>query len=90
MKIRWQLAAVSDLGDIRTYISEENRAAAEAVTRRILRSVDRLQSFPNSGRIGVVPGTREVVVPGLPYIVVYVHDDEEVEIIAVFHGAQGR
>ena len=90
MKIRWQLAAVSDLSDIRTYISEENPAAAEAVTKRILRSVDRLQSFPNSGRIGVVPGTREVVVPGLPYIVLYVHDDEEVEIISVFHGAQGR
>lgn len=90
MKIRWQLAAVSDLSDIRTYISEENPAAAEAVTSRILRSVDRLQSFPKSGRVGVVPDTREVVVPGLPYIVVYVHDDEEVEIIAVFHGAQGR
>lgn len=46
--------------------------------------------FPASGRLGQVPGTREVVVPGLPYIVVYTHDDVSVDVVAVFHGAQKR
>jgi toxin ParE1/3/4 len=39
------------------------------------------------GRQGRVGGTRELVVQGTPYIVVYrVHDD--VEILAVVHGAR--
>ena len=46
--------------------------------------------FPRSGRLGQVQGTREVVVPGLPYIVVYTHDDIGVDIVAIFHGAQKR
>ena len=42
------------------------------------------------GRAGRAEGTREWVVPRLPYIVVYeVHgDSREVLVIAVFHGAQ--
>ena len=61
-----------------------------AVTNRLLRAVDRLEQFPESGRPGRAPGTREVVMPNLPYIVVYTHDDTGVDIIAVFHGGQDR
>ena len=46
--------------------------------------------FPASGRLGQVPGTREVVVPGLPYVVVYTHDETRVDVVAIFHGAQKR
>ena len=46
--------------------------------------------FPRSGRLGQVQGTREVVVPGIPYIIVYTHDDRSVDIVAIFHGAQKR
>lgn len=44
------------------------------------------------GRIGRVEGTREWVVPRLPYIVVYMLREErdELVVIAVFHGAQDR
>ena len=57
---------------------------------RVLHSVERLASFPNSGRAGQVEGTRELVVPGLPYIVVYTCDDTDVSIVGVFHGARDR
>ena len=42
------------------------------------------------GRAGRDEGTREWVVPRLPYIVIYEADEEgaEVIVIAVFHGAQ--
>ena len=36
-----------------------------------------------------VHGTREPVVPGLPYIV-DTHDEGSVAIVAIFHGAQKR
>ena len=38
-------------------------------------------------------GTREIVVPGLPYIIVYridIGDADELVILGIFHGAQDR
>ena len=90
MRLRWRLSAVSDLANIRDFISENDPAAARAVVDRVFRSVDRLTPFPKSGRAGQVPGTRELVVPGLPYIVVYTCDDTDISIIGVFHGARDR
>ena len=89
MKLRWQVSAVSDLANIRDYISANNPSAARAVVQRVFRSVERLRMFP-TGRLGQVQGTREVVVPGIPYIIVYTHDDRSVDIVAIFHGAQKR
>ena len=90
MTLRWRHSAVSDLANIRDFISESDPAAAQAVLDRVFRSVDRLASFPKSGRAGQVPGTRELVVPGLPYIVVYTCDDTDVSIIGIFHGSRDR
>ncbi len=39
------------------------------------------------GRPGRSQGTRELVIAGSPYIVVYIVDDIEVQIVAVFHSA---
>ena len=89
MRIRWRLSAVDDLTAIRDYIAARNPVASRTVIERILRSVKRLERYPESGRPGRVEGTREVVVPGLPYIVVYSRDtDNDVAILAVFHAAR--
>jgi toxin ParE1/3/4 len=53
----------------------------------IERQVERLRDFPRSGRAGRIPETRELVVSGTPYIVVYLVSDG-VEFIRVLHGAQ--
>ena len=90
MNLRWRLSAISDLTNIRDHIRENDPQAARAVVERVLRSVDRLESFPKSGRTGQILGTRELVVPGLPYIVVYTCDAADVSIIGVFHGARHR
>ena len=90
MRLRWRLSAVSDLAAIRNFISESDPKAAGAVVDRVLRSVERLESFPKSGRVGQISGTRELVVPGLPYIVVYTTDNTDISIIGVFHGARDR
>ena len=90
MRLRWQVSAVSDLANIRDYISADSPSAARAVVDRVVHSVERLRTFPASGRLGQVQGTREVVVPGIPYIIVYTHDDRSVDIVAIFHGAQKR
>jgi len=40
------------------------------------------------GRTGQKKGTREMVIPGLPFLAVYRVRDELVEIIRILHGAQ--
>ena len=90
MRIRWQLGAVSDLANIRDYIAEHDPGAAQSIVERVIGSVSRLERFPKSGRMGQIANTREVVVPGLPYIVVYTLGNFDLEIVAVFHAAQKR
>ena len=48
--------------------------------------------FPEKGRNGAVGGTREWVVKGLPYIIVYetTPEDGELAILGIYHGAQLR
>jgi addiction module RelE/StbE family toxin len=55
----------------------------------IERSVRRLVDHPQSGRPGRVEGTRELVVPGTPYVIVYrVEADQIIVVLRVLHGAQ--
>jgi plasmid stabilization system protein ParE len=90
MRLIFQAAALADLRNIHDYIAKDNPAVAVSVISRIKSSLDRLLLFPRSGRVGAVEETFEVVVPGLPYIVVYQILTEHIEVVGVFHGAQDR
>ncbi len=54
----------------------------------ILTAVEHLAELPNLGRPGRVSGTRELVVPGTPYVIPYRLRSDRLEVIAVFHGRQ--
>lgn len=71
MKLVFHAAALTDLRSVHDYIAKDNPDVAVTVVRRIKSALDRLTLFPQSGRAGTVSGTYEIVVPGLPYIVVY-------------------
>ena len=88
MTIRWRRPALIDLVAVRAFIGRENRRAAATVAKRIRESVARLADFPALGRPGRVPGTRELVVEGTPYIVAYRAVGNSVEILRVLHGAR--
>ena len=47
---------------------EDNPSAAEHVYDAIMDSVARLVTFPEMGRRGRVPGTRELVIASQPYV----------------------
>jgi len=42
------------------------------------------------GHPGAVPGTREIGVAGLPYIIVHLLAPDAVIVIGIYHGAQLR
>ncbi len=74
--------------EIRERIAEDNPAAATRIVLRIRMAVERLATSPGLGRPGRVAGTRELVVPGTPYIVPYRLTGDIVQIITVLHSAQ--
>ena len=88
MRIRWTSDAVTDLENIVSYLHREHASAAPAVVRTIVDTIAGLTRFPNRGRPGTVPGTRELVMPTLPYIVVYSTTDQAVHLLHIFHAAQ--
>ena len=87
MRVRWLRYAVRNLHDICDYIATENPEAAEGIGARIESAVEMLASHPQAGRPGRVAGTRELVVPGTPYIVVYAVA-KQIAILAVLHAAR--
>jgi plasmid stabilization system protein ParE len=90
VKLRWLKSGSSTLRLHISFIATDNPRAAATVRRRIRAAVLRLTEFPESGRMGQVAGTRELVVPGLPYLVVYRIGNDSVEILRVFHTSQER
>lgn len=88
MRLVFTRAAAGDLGAIVDYIALDNPAAAERVFRAIVAATERLTEFPDMGHVGRVPDTREVMVAGLPYLIVYQVMADAVTVLAVFHGAR--
>ena len=84
MTIRWLIAAERDLVDLSEYIVEDNPRTALQIFNKIRLSVEKLRTHPYLGREGRVKRTRELVIPNLPFIVVY-SIANEIRILAVLH-----
>jgi toxin ParE1/3/4 len=92
MNVRFALEALAHIATIHSYVKARSPAAATHVIEGIFADAERLTEFPYLGHVGVVPGTYELTVRGLPYIIVHEIDEEKQELIVlgVFHGAQRR
>jgi len=88
MKILWLKTAEDDLDGAFDYLFERDPQAALRTSRSIRRKIDMLSDHPYLGRAGRVESTRELVVAGTPYIVVYTVDArlDSVVILRVLHG----
>jgi addiction module RelE/StbE family toxin len=82
--------AQRDREDIYAYIARRDPARDSRVLAVIATAVNRLADFPALGRPGRKPGTRELVIPRLPYIVIYRVRGERVQILRVLHTARER
>ncbi|WP_367156196.1 type II toxin-antitoxin system RelE/ParE family toxin [Methylomonas sp. HYX-M1] len=88
MKLVWTEPARQDLREIFTFIAEENPNAARRLLAEIKERAVLLQNNPQLGRAGRVDGTRELVVVGTQYILPYRLKEQQIQILAVFHGAR--
>jgi toxin ParE1/3/4 len=88
LNLRWTPIAAEDLQSAWEYVAIENEAAAHQLVEHIATAVEQLQQHPTLGRPGRVPGTRELVVVGTPYVVSYREIQREIQVLAVLHGAR--
>jgi len=86
--IVWSERAVRHLAHLRAHVAKDRPSAAQRVAATILATVDLLAEQPGLGRPGRVTGTRELVIPGTPYLVPYRVRGDRLEIVAVFDGRQ--
>ena len=89
MKVILTEDALRDLTFIRFRVSLDNSRAAVRPSRRLAEACESLAEFPERGRLGLEPGTRENVLVW-PYVIVYRIVPGQVEILRVWHGAQDR
>jgi toxin ParE1/3/4 len=87
--VTWSPQSVRDLEAIHAYISDESVGYADLVIGRLVAAVERLQAFPESGRMvpeRADPSIREIIVGS--YRVVYRRSPDLVEIATVFRGSR--
>lgn len=77
--------ARKDIEEIHAYIAQTNLARAQDVVAAIRVATNRLALSPASGRPGTIPGTRELVLPRLPYFMPCYVEDECMIILNVIH-----
>jgi toxin ParE1/3/4 len=88
MRLHWTKPAAQDLYSIVRRIQHDNPDAAAKVAKTLYDGCGSLGKLPRRGRKGRIEGTRELVFAGLPYIVVYHIQDQNLEILRIYHGAQ--
>ena len=85
----WTKPALKDIDYIFNYIAQDDEDAARSVAKKIYNASEELDKHPQVGRKGTVSGTRELVIPKLPYILIYRHQERSaVEILRVLHAKQ--
>jgi toxin ParE1/3/4 len=88
VRIEWLPRAARNLTAQLEWIAERDPGAAILVGDAVHAAVERLADHPSIGRPGRVPPTRELVVVGTPYIVVYRIEQTVVLVLRILHGAQ--
>jgi len=90
--LKWTNLAELDLEKIEAYIAEDNSPIV--AIDEIVKVIDNvhliLSKYPRAGRYGRVKNTRELVIAGLPFFVVYREDLSIncLEVLRVLHESQ--
>lgn len=89
MRVHWTDNAIGHLAAIHDYIEKDSLLYARRMVDRITRRSEQIGAFPRSGR--VVPeyeteDVREVI--ERPYRIIYRIKPDQIDVLAVMHGAR--
>ena len=88
-RLIWSRMALDDVKAIAEFIERDSPRYAKAVVRRIMQSVEHLQTFPTASAIVPEfdrPDLRQLIVHS--YRIVVRLKEDAVEVVAVIHGAR--
>jgi len=85
MEVEWLEEALLDLKELGQFIAADDPRAAYRVLSKIETTAHSFERNPQLGRPGRVQKTRELVVPGLPFILPYYISRKKIRILAVMH-----
>lgn len=89
MQIRYTRRAVRHLASLRRFSTDRfGTATTDATLARIRSAIDGLAANPRRGRPGRVAKTRELVIPGLPFIAAYRITATTIDILVILHAAR--
>jgi toxin ParE1/3/4 len=84
-RVRWSAQAGLDMTEAHDFIAQDDPDAALRMILTVENATEYLLTFPTMGREGRLKNTRELVIPHLPYLVVYRTARTEVEILRLLH-----
>ncbi len=89
MKVHWTDTAIGCLSAIHDYIAKNSPLYAKRLVDRLTRRSQQIGEFPLSGRIVPEFGIEQIreVIEGSYRIIYYIKPDQ-IDILAVIHGAQ--
>ncbi len=86
--VRWSPAAVADLTEIAEYLENNQPALAASTVLKLYETVQSLRRMPHRGRVGREHGTRELILPSIPYVIVYRVLEDAVSVVRLLHTAR--
>ena len=88
MHVRLTDDAIADLVSLKDYLEPRSPQGLERMLSAIFTTMGQLETFPLIGHDGRIEGTREIIVPRTPFIVIYsIADELHIDIDRVLHGA---
>jgi toxin ParE1/3/4 len=88
--VRWTHSARRDYRNIVEWLSDRSPAAAVRVADAIDNRLGMLAAMPRMGRIGRLEGTRELVISGTSYVLIYDIEEasQQIVVLRLLHAAQ--
>lgn len=85
LSVKWTRQALEDLEAAREFIISTCPQFLESTIESIQLSINQIKLFPETGKIGRVKGTRELVFSQIPFILIYRKKKSLIEVIALLH-----
>ena len=87
-QVIWLHLALRDLSEIGEFIAQEDDKLARKIAKQIWQAGQGLSRYPERARIGRVPGTRELVLAGLPFFIAFRVVSDTIQILRIIHTAR--
>jgi toxin ParE1/3/4 len=86
--VRWSPAAGDDLEEALAFAATQGPGQAARLTAAVNEALVQLQAFPALGKPGRLSGTREYLLPELPYFLPYTVEGNGLAILRLIHTAR--